>query len=192
MKNRAAWDKLRHMVEDLPYTCRPATPQDVASLPALEMASAQRFQNSVHPAAADGQPISEGLHAQWLSHEGVWVAESPRGEIAGFVDWIPVALDMYVVELDVHPDHAGKRLGSQLLDALAAFGDRLGFERMVLRTFRDVPWNEPYYRRLGFEPLTHAEEHAELANIRAQEASVGLDDEKRSTLYRSIRAARSA
>ncbi|HEX5659534.1 MAG TPA: GNAT family N-acetyltransferase [Polyangiales bacterium] len=176
------------MTAPLPYTLRLATSQEIATLPSLEMASAQRFQNSPHPACAEGQPISEGLHARWLSHDGVWVAESPRGEIVGFVDWIPMALDMYVVELDVHPDHAGKGLGRQLLDALAEFGSRLGFERMVLRTFRDVPWNEPYYRRLGFETLAREEEHSELANVRAQEASVGLDDSKRSTLYRALNA----
>ncbi len=190
MKDRSDWGKLGRMREarPLPYTIRLAAPHEVASLPALEMASAQRFQNSMHPMAADGNPISEGLHAQWLSHDGVWVAECPRGEIVGFVDWIPLALDMYVVELDVHPDHAGQRLGSQLLDALADFGSRLGFERMVLRTFRDVPWNEPYYRTLGFEPLARESEHSELSHIREQEASVGLDDSKRSTLYRRITA----
>jgi GNAT superfamily N-acetyltransferase len=190
MKSSAAWGKLRAMAEakPLPYVLRPATSQEVGSLPAIEMASAARFHDSVHPGAADGQPISEGLHARWLAHEGVWVAESPRGELVGFVDWIPMALDMFVVELDVHPDHAGRRLGSQLLDAIAEFGSRLGFERMVLRTYRDVPWNEPYYRKLGFAPLAREEEHAELANVRAQESSVGLDDSKRSTLYRALRS----
>jgi GNAT superfamily N-acetyltransferase len=189
MKSAAARGKLRGMAEakPLPYLLRPATSQELASLPAIEMASARRFQDSMHPGAADGQPISEGLHARWLAHDGVWVAESPRGELAGFVDWIPMARDMFVVELDVHPDHAGKRLGSQLLDAIGRFGSRLGFERMVLRTFRDVPWNEPYYRKLGFEPLAREEEHSELANVRAQEASVGLDDSLRSTLFRPLK-----
>lgn len=188
MKNRAAWGKLRDMAEarSLPYTLRLAASHEIASLPAIEMAAAQRFQNSLHPNAADGQPISEGLHARWLAHDGVWVAECPRGEIVAFVDWIPMALDMYVVELAVHPAHGGKRLGSQLLDTLAEFGGRLGFGRMVLRTFRDVPWNEPYYRRLGFVTLARDDEHTELANIRAHEESVGLDEAKRSTLYRVI------
>lgn len=187
---RAARGKLIAMAEATPlsYTVRLAAAHEVSLLPAIEMASAQRFHNSLHPNAAYGQPISVGLHASWLAHDGVWVAESPRGEIVGFADWIPLALDMYVVEVDVHPEHAGKRLGSQLLDALELFGGRLGFERMVLRTFRDVPWNEPYYLTLGFEPMEREREHMELANVRAQEASVGLDDTRRSTLYRSIRA----
>jgi GNAT superfamily N-acetyltransferase len=188
MQNRPTWAKLRDMAEakKLPYTIRLAASHEVASLPAIEMAAAQRFQNSMHPAAADGQPISEGLHARWLAHDGVWVAESPRGELAAFAAWIPLALDMYVVELDVHPDHAGQRLGSKLLDAIAAFGSRLGFSRMILRTFRDIPWNEPYYRSLGFETLPQHDEHLALANIREREASVGLDDSRRSTLYRVI------
>lgn len=168
------------------YTIRIAAQHELNSLPALEMAAAQRFRASNHPAAADGQPISVGLHARWLAHDGVWIAESPRGELAGFLVWIPLALDMYVVELDVHPQHAGRRLGSQMLDALGEFGSRLGFVRLVLRTFRDVPWNGPYYRRLGFEPLAEHEEHVELTNIRLHEASVGLDATLRSTLFRPI------
>jgi GNAT superfamily N-acetyltransferase len=170
----------------LPYLIRIAQAHEIASLPAIEMAAAQRFLNSNHPAAADGQPLSVALHARWLAHDGVWVAEGPRGELAGFLAWIPLALDMYVVELDVHPAHGGQRLGAHMLDALASFGARMGFARMVLRTFLDVPWNAPYYHKLGFAPLAQHEEHAELTSIRAQEASVGLDDSLRRTLYRAI------
>jgi GNAT superfamily N-acetyltransferase len=168
------------------YEIRLARPADLPLLPAVEMAAAQRFLSSLHPDAAEGFPISVALHQTWLAHEGVWVAEIRRNEIAGFACWVPLAMDMYVVEVDVHPQHAGRRVGAQLLDALSAFGGRLGFGRLVLRTFRDVPWNAPYYHRLGFEALPEQEEHPELTSVRQREASVGLDSTLRSTLYRSI------
>ncbi|MEY4511510.1 MAG: hypothetical protein RLZZ450_3632 [Pseudomonadota bacterium] len=170
------------------YELRLARTADLARLPAVEMAAAQRFLSSLHPDAAEGFPISVALHQTWLAHDGVWIAETAHREIAGFACWVPLAMDMYVVELDVHPVHAGNRVGAQLLDALSTFGGRLGFGRLVLRTFSDVPWNAPYYHRLGFEALPEREEHPELTSVRHHEASVGLDTAARSTLYRSIPA----
>jgi GNAT superfamily N-acetyltransferase len=168
------------------YEVRLARAADLPRLPAVEMAAAQRFLSSLHPDAAEGYPISVALHQTWLPHDGVWIAETAHREIVGFACWVPLAMDMYVVEVDVHPAHAGRRVGAKLLDALSAFGGRLGFGRLVLRTFRDVPWNAPYYQRLGFEALPEREEHPELTSVRRQEASVGLDTTARSTLYRSI------
>jgi GNAT superfamily N-acetyltransferase len=170
------------------YEIRLARVADLPCLPDLEMAAAQRFLSSQHPDAAAGYPISVALHQTWLAHDGVWIAEAAQGEVAGFAAWVPLALDMYLVELDVHPVHAGRRVGARLLDALSALGGQLGFGRLVLRTFRDVPWNAPYYQRLGFEALHEGEEHPELASVRRHEMSVGLDSSQRSTLYRSIRA----
>src|ERR1700712_5036424 len=92
------------------YTVRLARSSEVALLPAIEMAAAQRFHRSPHPAAADGFPISVALLQRWLAHDGGGVPEAPDRELAGFAAWIPMAMDMYVVELDVHPSHAGKKV----------------------------------------------------------------------------------
>jgi GNAT superfamily N-acetyltransferase len=170
------------------YTIRLARSADIPRLPALEMAAAQRFASSPHPAAAEGFPLPTALLQRWLAHDGVWVAETAQHELAGFAAWVPLAFDMYVVELDVHPQHAGKKVGATLLDELSRLGDKLGFSRLILRTFSDVPWNAPYYCRLGFSLLGEGEEHPELRSIRQQETSAGLDDHIRSTLFRSIPA----
>ena len=41
---------------------------------------------------------------------------------------------------------------------------------VTLTTFRDVPWNAPYYERLGFRTLAADEITPGLAAIRAHEA----------------------
>jgi hypothetical protein len=44
---------------------------------------------------------------------------------------------------------------------------------VTLTTFRDVPWNAPYYERLGFQAI--ADNSPGLAEIMREEASRGLD-----------------
>ena len=39
---------------------------------------------------------------------------------------------------------------------------RLGLPCLTLTTFRDVPWNAPWYSRLGFEPAPDEPRLAEL------------------------------
>ena len=46
---------------------------------------------------------------------------------------------------------------------------------VTLTTFRDVPWNAPLYRHLGFVDLDDASLGPELRAIVAAEAAHGLD-----------------
>jgi len=44
-----------------------------------------------------------------------------------------------------------------LLDHVAGWAARRGLPALTLITFRGVPWNAPYYERLGFRELVPAE-----------------------------------
>ena len=50
-----------------------------------------------------------------------------------------------------------------------------GADGLTLTTFADVPWNAPYYARIGFRVLGEAELTPGLRKIRAHEAELGLD-----------------
>ena len=85
----------------------------------------------------------------------------------------PLEGGLYVEQLDVLPAFAGRRIGAALLDAV---GERTS-GGLTLSTFRDVPWNAPYYARLGFaevDVLTPA-----MAEIRAEHLARGLDEDAR-------------
>lgn len=47
-------------------------------------------------------------------------------------------------------------VGRRLIGAVAEEAKRQGAGRLTLTTFIEVPWNAPYYRRLGFRPLDDA------------------------------------
>ncbi len=56
----------------------------------------------------------------------------------------------HIEQVTVHPLNSRKGLGSALIGTVERWADEGGLECMTLTTFRDVPWNAPYYERLGF------------------------------------------
>jgi predicted N-acetyltransferase YhbS len=66
-------------------------------------------------------------------------------------------------------------VGRALLAHAAGRAGEEGLTGMTLTTFAEVPWNAPYYARLGFRVLAEAELTPGLRAIRAAEAAHGLD-----------------
>ena len=57
---------------------------------------------------------------------------------------------------------------------------------LTLSTFRSVPWNAPYYARLGFAELPAAELTPGLTEILAAETAFGLDPAERVFMRRPV------
>jgi hypothetical protein len=57
---------------------------------------------------------------------------------------------------------------------------------VTLTTFADVPWNAPYYRRLGFADVPPGAQGPGLRRLRAHEAEVGLDRWPRVAMARPL------
>jgi GNAT superfamily N-acetyltransferase len=123
---------------------RPARPAELPLLREVERASGEPFREFGMPEVADDEPMPlsrlERLH--------VWVAADPDP-----VAWVGVEeLDgaAHVAQISVHPGHARRGIGARLLDHVAGWAAGRGLTALTLTTFRRIPWNEPYYRRLGF------------------------------------------
>ena len=76
------------------------------------------------------------------------------------------------------------RAWGALLDAVAAWAAQRGLPATTLTTFADVPWNAPYYQRLGFRVLAESELTDGLRRIREHEAARGLAAWPRVTMRR--------
>ena len=50
----------------------------------------------------------------------------------------------------MHPDHAGRGIGRALLEAGCDWAAARGYAEITLATYRDVPWNGPFYASEGF------------------------------------------
>jgi predicted N-acetyltransferase YhbS len=77
--------------------------------------------------------------------------------------------------MDVWPAHGRRGLGSRLLLHVCDWARAEGYAAVTLSTFRDVPWNGPFYRKHGFKDLPSAQWTPGMRLIREQEAEHGLD-----------------
>ncbi|CAM3545692.1 GNAT family N-acetyltransferase [Kibdelosporangium persicum] len=78
---------------------------------------------------------------------------------------------LHLFQIAVDPRWAKQGIGTALMQAVF---DRAGSRGVTLTTFADVPWNAPWYTRLGFGVL--AEPGPELAELVAEERRAGLDE----------------
>jgi GNAT superfamily N-acetyltransferase len=131
------------------YDIAPARPTDLPHLAAIELAAAQLLRGHapehVLALATSAQALEVAARASCL-----WVA---------LADDIPVGFAhvkllepnaAHLDELDVHPDHGRRGLGTRLVEAVCDWACQNGRPAVTLSTFRIVPWNMPFYARLGF------------------------------------------
>jgi len=90
----------------------------------------------------------------------------------------------HVEQVSVHPSHARLRIGRRLIDHAGAWAAEHGLPALTLTTFVDVPWNGPYYQRLGFRFLRDDELGPGLRAVRDREAAAGLDAWPRAAMTR--------
>lgn len=165
---------------------RQARLDDLPVLREVERAAGAPFRALGMDAVADDEPPT-------LSELGVFQQDERALVVADQHDR-PVAyllvaeLDGYahIEQVSVHPSHARQGLGRELIDEAQRWAERHELPGLILTTFASVPWNAPYYRRLGFRVLDHTEIPAGVADIRGQETARGLDSWPRVTMLRAV------
>jgi GNAT superfamily N-acetyltransferase len=164
----------------LPYFCamasepgavsvRQARPEDVGRLQAIQLAAGNAFRDVGMPAVAESPPLPAESLSGYRRAGRAWVAADEYDDPVGFVVADVVDGRVHIEQVSVHPAHAGQRIGAMLLDYVAAWAEGQDLTGMTLITFRGVPWNAPYYERLGFRELADAEVSPGLAALKAAE-----------------------
>lgn len=134
---------------------------------------------------ADDDPPTLAELASFQRDARAWVAVNDADTPAGYLLLDVVDGNAHVEQVSVHPDFAGRRLGEALLDTAGGWARHSGLPAMTLTTFAEVPWNAPYYRRLGFEVLAEHELGSGLRRIPDDEAARGLNRWRRVLMRRS-------
>jgi GNAT superfamily N-acetyltransferase len=101
--------------------------------------------------------------------------------IAEILDGVP-----HIEEIDVALDAGQRGHGTRLLEACIEWATRMGATAITLTTFRDVPWNLPWYERQGFQVLAVDDLGPELAARRDDEHARGLLAELRVAMRRTL------
>jgi GNAT superfamily N-acetyltransferase len=168
------------------YSVRLAAAADIPHLNAIEIAAAQAFRLTPHAFVADFPPVPLAELEAAQSAGRLWVGADPADAPVAFAIVQIIDDAAHIHELDVHPEHARRGLGAQLIAAVCTWAAAAGYPAVTLSTFSDVPWNAPYYARLGFEQLDETELGPELRAIRAAEEAHGLPPAQRVCMRLSL------
>lgn len=128
-------------------------PHEIKLLPQVENAADLRYRRAGLGQILDMPPASirsleYGRRKGWL-----WVAASPLGRIVGFAQMKCPDNRAWLDQLSVLDAWQGHGFGTALIDRTADTARKLGLGVLYLSTYRDVPWNAPFYARRGFQEV---------------------------------------
>lgn len=145
-------------------------------MPAIERAAATLF--AQEPSVDPAKTRSEADYAR-LIRKGHSLVAHVGEQMAGFIATEPFGRELHIWEMDVDPALQRRGIGTGLVRACQIDARNSGFRALTLTTFRDLPWNGPFYARLGFEEVTALDAHPRLAGELANEVDDGLPADRR-------------
>lgn len=168
------------------YRVRLASLDDAPRLREIEAEAGTMFAGLGLIDATLDAPFPPDELARLIGLGQVWVAcpanDVPVGAVLASVREGAV----YIEEIDVALAHGRRGIGGLLLGAVRDWAAARGHTAMTLSTFRDVPWNGPFYRKHGFVELKQAEWTPGMRAIREQETAHGLRVEARIFMRREL------
>ncbi len=166
---------------------RRADAAELVLLQDIERAAGEPFRAVGMTAIAEDEPPALDVLEDFRRAGRAWVAV-PAGadRPVAYLIAEPVDRALHVEQVSVHPSAARQGVGRALLDHAAAYARAQGFDALTLTTFASVPWNAPYYRRLGFRVLAEDELGPGLRKITAYEGELGLDRWPRVCMIRPV------
>jgi GNAT superfamily N-acetyltransferase len=167
-------------------TIRLAETADIARMQWLEIDAGQRFLDVGLDSIAGDEPYSEALLASHIADGTVWVAIDDGGEAVGYAFASEVDGEGHLDQVSVARAAMGTGVGTALIEVVCDWASVRGFGAVTLTTFREVPFNGPYYERRGFAVLDEAAWGPQLAAIRAKERALGIDVAERVAMRRPL------
>ncbi|KFU81361.1 Acetyltransferase (GNAT) domain-containing protein [Amycolatopsis lurida] len=162
---------------------RLATSDDLLALQDIERAAGEPFRALGMAAIADDDPPSIADLTAFQRANRAWVWDAGDGPVAYLLAEV-VDGHGHIEQVSVHPAHARRGLGRRLIEHAAEWASREGLAGLTLTTYAEVPWNAPYYARLGFVTLDEESLTDGLRAVRDHEIARGLDAWPRVTMRR--------
>ena len=163
---------------------RPATLDDVGDMARIELDAGRRFRDIGLDAIAEDLPDPDELRDH-VHSATAWVAVEDDA-IIGYALSAVVDGEGYLHQVSVQESAAGRRVGRALIEEVFAWARHGGFGAVTLTTFCEVPWNGPYYARIGFVRMAPATIGPELRAVRAAETAAGIDVMERMAMRRTL------
>jgi GNAT superfamily N-acetyltransferase len=139
------------------YAIRLARVEELPALREIEREAGKLFAEIGLDNVADATPLPLDFLEAQQSAGLVWVLTDEDDQPVGFAAASELDGALYLEEIDVHPAHGRRGLGKWLIETVCVWAEERGYPAVTLSTFRDVPWNAPFYSRLEFRIVEDGE-----------------------------------
>lgn len=164
---------------------RPVEPDEIPLLGPIEKSAAELFRENGMDDVANGGQMPVNFILSFTRFGGALVADAD-GEIAGFALVATYDRNAHLYEVSVAQAFQGQGIGRKLVEGACAWALSKEYKALTLSTFRDVPWNAPFYATLGFEMLPASEWSPAFHVLRGREEDGGLDVERRCFMRKEL------
>jgi GNAT superfamily N-acetyltransferase len=158
---------------------RLATFDDIGEMARIELDAGQMFlalEDNIPGMGIVGSHAAEPEElCEHVASATAWVAVDADAGVVGYALASVVDGEGHLHQVSVQRSASGRGIGKSLINEVIAWTIHSGYVAVTLTTFRDVPWNGPYYARLGFVPMLPEEMGPELRAVRAKEFEHGVD-----------------
>src|ERR1051325_1299958 len=168
------------------YKVTLARTNDLPLLPAIELAAEKLFAgHGLDSIPSVTTSLEDFKEAQEKGH--LWVALAGNTPVGfGLVKVLEIMM-AHLEEIGVHPAHGRRGLGTRLVMEICNWATSAGYRSVTLTTFREIPWNMPFYARLGFEEIPSYELSPALLAVIKDETNRGLDPALRVTMRWTVK-----
>jgi ribosomal protein S18 acetylase RimI-like enzyme len=131
---------------------RRANPADIPFLKGVEESAAKAFIGSSVGAVAD-RTVKPELLEKLTASGTLWVAADEGAPPVGFAACYPLDGFFYLHEISVAQEAQGRGLGRRLMAMVEEYALENAYPYIGLVTFRDIRWNGPFYKSLGYKEI---------------------------------------
>jgi GNAT superfamily N-acetyltransferase len=156
------------------YQIRFARVEELPLLAHIEQSATSLFLDTPYAFLVDAAPLPLDFVQQQFRSGRVWVAVDLHEVVVGYAIAREVDETLYLQQIDVRPEHGHRGIGSALVNTVCLWARQQGYKIVSLSTFRDVPWNAPFYSSLGFHPVDEAALTNGFQQLRLKEVEAGL------------------
>ena len=161
------------------WSLRLARPEDADAFHRVEEDAAKLL---VNEPSLEGIPVPPSRSAdeyREMIRQRHCLTACAEDEVIGFAAVRRIGREVHLHELSVATAFQNKRIGATLLGALKIDCRNAGIRAITLHTYRDIPWNAPFYERHGFVIIEDLDAYPRLAKGQDAAVEFGLPRDRR-------------
>ncbi len=133
-----------------PLVIRVGIPSDIKDIQEVERSANAMFRSVGMDAVAEYPVTAASDLLAMMKDRRAWVAVDDQDRPIACILLTVIDGNCHVEQIAVRPEFARQRIGEKLIAKAEDLARERGLAALTLTTFTHVPWNGPYYARLGF------------------------------------------